>query len=105
MKAKEYFEKYFNDLEKIEQSEFDNRIVNFFTDLTNEVKQLCKIRHSTSNSTVEGIMKEMDAKANAVNALIEKKHGKPLFKRNMFSQYWNIQFEKERQKLKEKNDG
>ena len=92
MKAKEYFEKYFTELDGLSTEEVNEIVVAFINELSMEVVDICDMRHSRTNSSTEGALKEQNNKFNAVGNLIEKKYGRPLFKRNGFIQYWQEQF-------------
>lgn len=98
MKAKEYFEKYFTDLDDISVDESNERIIKFMQDLKDETISICDMRHSRLNRSCEGALKDQNNKFNAVGNLIEKKYGRPLFKRNGFINFWHRRFEEEMNK-------
>ena len=91
MKAKEYFEKYFADLESPDV-DFVDITVKFISELSNETISICDARHSRSDSTVDGALKEQNQKFNSVANMIEKKYGRPYLKRNGFIEYWEKRF-------------
>lgn len=91
MKAKEYFEKYFTDLES-PGVDFVDRVVKFISELSKETICICDARHSRSDSAVDGALKEQNQKFNSVANMIEKKYGRPYLKRNTFIEYWENQF-------------
>lgn len=92
MKAKEYFEKYFADLESTDENPnneiFAERALTFFKEMSNEVIDICDARGSRSDSACEGALKEQNQKFNAVANMVEKKFGHPFLKRNSFLDYW-----------------
>ena len=95
MKAKEYFEKYFTDLDTISAEEVMERVLTFMKDMSLETIDICEARHSLTDSCVDGALKDQNNKFNAVGNLIEKKYGRPLLKRNSFIDYWNRRFKQE----------
>ena len=98
MKAKEYFEKYFADIEASDENPnnevFLRRAGKLVQDLTNEALELCDARHSHSNSTVDGVLKEQNQKFNSIANMIEKKYGHAYLKRNGLILYWQDQLNK-----------
>ena len=92
-KAKEYFEKYFNDLESVSSAEeFDSLISRFISDLCQEVVDLCEVRKSGRDEVVMSAIKEQNDKWNSVARRIEDKYGRSLLKRNGFHTYVESQF-------------
>lgn len=96
MKGKEYFEKYFGDVPKESlDTELPKLVVLLINEMSNEVIALCDARHSRSNSTVDGALKEMNQRYNVVVDMCEKKYGCPVLARSGFLKYWQGQFNKE----------
>ena len=97
MKATEYFNKYFTDLDTIPAEEVKERIWTFMKDLSEETVDICEKRHSFTGSCLEGALKDQNNKFNSVGNMIEKKYGRPLLKRNGFISFWNKLLEQEKQ--------
>lgn len=88
MKAKEYFEKY-------EQAIIDDckgggtkGLTSLVVAMSKEVNDICKQRHSNSNRTVVGAIKEQNTKWNAICSMLEKKYGASPLKWDGFLAYW-----------------
>lgn len=95
MKAKEYFEKYFTDLDSISAEEIENRLRAFFKAMNAESRDICNMRHVKLDSGVLGVLREQTNKWNAVGRLIEKKYGVLLLKQDGFINYWNCRLNRE----------
>lgn len=96
MKAKEYFEKYFSPIPDLTDPALVNKAcVDLMVEMSGEIIKLCEGRHSSSNSAVEGAIKEMNQRFNAVRDMCEKKYGEPILKRNGLKNYWEKQFREE----------
>lgn len=95
MKAKEYFEKYFTDLDSISAEEIYNRLRAFLKAMNEESRDIANMRHVKLDSGVLGVLREQSNKWNAVGRLIEKKYGAPLLKQDGFINYWNCRLNRE----------
>ena len=85
MKAKEYVEEYANTILLFYQNrqldEIDKIIKTIFISLSEEVEDLCEMRHSTHNNALFGAIKQENDKWNAIRKSFEKKIGLPVLKR------------------------
>ena len=82
MKAQEYFEKYFSDLDIYNLEQIDKTVKEMVSEFASEIKQLAEQRKSEKNSVAVAIVNEQNAKWNSVAAKVEKKFGFPVLKRN-----------------------
>ena len=92
MKAKEYFEKYFADVESTDENPNNDLVVErgvaLFKEMSAEVINILDTRHATRDSALEGALKEQNQKFNSVANMVEKKYGHPFLIRNSFLGYW-----------------
>lgn len=92
MKAKEYVEEYANTILLFYQNglldEIDKIIKTIFISLSEDVEDICKMRHSTHNNTLIGAIKQENDKWNAIRKGFEKKIGLPVLKRDGFARLW-----------------
>lgn len=92
MKAKEYVEEYTNTILLFYQTgqldEIDKIIKKIFISLSEEVKDICEMRHSTHNNSLFGAIKQENDKWNAIMRGFEKKIGLPVLKRDGFARLW-----------------
>lgn len=92
MKAKEYVEEYANTILLFYQNrqldEIDKIIKTIFISLSEEVEDICEMRHSRSNDTLFGAIKQENDKWNAIRKSFEKKIGLPVLKRDGFVRFW-----------------
>lgn len=92
MKAKEYVEEYANTIlllyEKRHLDEIDKIIKKIFISLSEDVEDICEMRHSTHNNALFGAIKETNDKWNAIRRGFEKKIGLPVLKRDGFARFW-----------------
>lgn len=82
MKAQEYFEKYFANLDIDNLEQIEKTTKEIAREFASEFNQLLKQRKSEKVSVTVAIVKELNAKWNSVVAKVEKKFGFPVLKRN-----------------------
>ena len=88
MKAKEYGVKFINDLDAIKSEEEVKKLFEtILKAFLNEGMELCKTRHSTSNSCVLGVLKEQIQKWYAFATHVNKHYDALLIKENGFKLY------------------
>ena len=78
MKAKEYFEKYDDDIWKEAHDPAvitDGAFAKLFIDFCTETKLLAEQRKAKSDQSILAIIREQNQKWNAVSNLFEKKYG------------------------------
>lgn len=92
MKAKEYVEEYANTIlyfyQKRHLDEIDKIIKTIFISLSEDVEDLCEMRHSTHNNSLFGAIKQENDKWNAIRKGFEKKIGLPVLKKDGFARLW-----------------
>lgn len=93
MKAKEYFEKYFGDVDMTQPAQsFANYVqksgVAILDELIKEANEIVKKRRCKTDDAVEGVIREQNAKWNSIANMVEKKYKAPFFKRNGVKSYW-----------------
>ena len=92
MKAKEYVEEYANAILLFYKNgyldEIDKIIKTIFISLSEDVEDICEMRHSRSNDTLFGAIKQENDKWNAIRKGFEKKIGLPVLKRDGFARFW-----------------
>lgn len=92
MKTKEYVDEYATTILLFYQNrnldEIDKIIKKIFISLSEEVEDICKIRHSTHNNALFGAIKQENDKWNAIRRGFEKKIGLPVLKRDGFARFW-----------------
>lgn len=96
MKAKEYFEKYFGDIDSVSPDTLDlikDRADKCFCELVDEILPLYKKRGSTA-SAMDGVIRELNSKGNAISGLMKKKYGASIFKRNALKNIWGDMLER-----------
>ena len=85
MKAKEYFEKYFENVKNFEEiSENGNAM---FKDMLKEFDEIEKTRNPKTVDGLVGIVRELNDKWNSVAAKVTQKFSTPVIKRNVI---WNV---------------
>ena len=91
MKAREYFEKYFKDLEITLPNivESSKQMLNDFND---ELKHLMKQRNCKTDSAAIAVVKELNQKWNSVIEKVHKHYGFVCLKRNVFWNYFAAKF-------------
>ena len=88
MKAKEYFEKYDEDIWQEAhdpQVKTDGPMAKMFIDFSSEIKDIIKQRNIKSDRAVLALIEELNQKWNAVVRLFEKKYGVSPIKKDGFS--------------------
>lgn len=92
MKAKAYVEEYANTILLFYKNgcldEIDKIIKMILIRLSEDVEDICEMRHSTHNNTLIGAIKQENDKWNAIGKGLEKKIGLPVLKRDGFSWFW-----------------
>lgn len=92
MKAKGYVEEYANAILFFYKNgcldEIDKIINKIFISLSEDVKDICEMRHSTHNNALFGAIKQENDKWNAIRKGFEKKIGLPVLKRDGFARFW-----------------
>ena len=92
MKAKEYVEEYANAILLFYKNgyldEIDKIIKTIFISLSEDVEDICEMRHSTHNNALFGAIKQENDKWNAIRKGFEKKIGLPVLKRDGFVRFW-----------------
>lgn len=78
MKAKEYFEKYNEDIAADDKEASSKAIAELLNDLRLECGELIKSRKAKSLSAILSCHKEQNAKFNALRKLFVKKYGEPV---------------------------
>lgn len=85
MKAKEYFEKYFENVKSFE--EISKNAKAMFQDMLKEFDEIKKTRNPKTSDGLVGIVRELNDKWNSIAAKVEKKFSTPVIKRNVI---WNV---------------
>ena len=96
MKAKEFFEKYFGDIDAITTENIQTlreRGDQCFRELVDEIYPLYKKRGSTPLA-MEGVIRELNDKYNAISGLMEKKWGTSIWNRNGLKKCWDALLDK-----------
>ncbi len=84
MKAQEYFDKYFNEVDDIE--EISKNATTLFQDLIKEYSEILAKRNVKTFEGGVGIIRELNEKWNSVVSKVEKKHKEQIIRRNVI---WN----------------
>lgn len=84
MKAKEYFEKYFENVKTFEEIEENSKAM--FTDMLKEYNELKNARKVKTVDGIVGVVREINTKWNSVATKVEHKFSTPVIKRNVI---WN----------------
>lgn len=84
MKAKEYFDKYFESAKSFEEIAENGKAL--FGDLLDEYSQLRIARNVKTADGLVGIIRELNDKWNSVASRVEHKFSVPVLKRNVI---WN----------------
>lgn len=85
MKAKEYFEKYFENAKSFEEIAENGKAM--FKDMLEEFDEIKKTRNPKTSDGLVGIVRELNDKWNSVAAKVEQKFSTPVIKRNVI---WNV---------------
>lgn len=85
MKAKEYYEKYFENAKSFEEIAENGKAM--LRDMAGEYSEIEKVRKPKTLDGVVGIVRELNDKWNSVAAKVEQKFSVPVIKRNVI---WNI---------------
>lgn len=85
MKAQEYYEKYFENVENFE--EIAKNGGSMFQDMLNEFDEIKKQRKVKTFDGSVGIVRELNDKWNAVVGKVERKFSERVMKRNVI---WNL---------------
>lgn len=85
MKAKEYYEKYFENAKTFEEIAENGKAM--FRDMLKEFDGLKKTRNPKTVDGLVGIVRELNDKWNSVAAKVEQKFSTPVIKRNVI---WNV---------------
>ena len=85
MKAKEYFEKYFENVKSFEEISENGKAM--FKDMLKEFDEIKKTRNPKTSDGLVGIVRELNDKWNSVAAKVEQKFSTPVIKRNVI---WNV---------------
>ena len=85
MKAKEYFEKYFESAKTFE--EISENCKAMFRDMMREYSEIKEIRSVKTDSGAVGIVRELNEKWNSVAEKVERKFSARVLKRNVI---WNV---------------
>lgn len=70
------------------QAEIDRIITELYMDLSNDVTEICEMRHSRTNNTFFGALRDTNNKWNAIKRGFEKRIGFPIIKENGFVNAW-----------------
>lgn len=85
MKAKEYFEKYFENVKNFEEISENGKAM--FKDMLKEFDEIEKTRNPKTVDGLVGIVRELNDKWNSVAAKVTQKFSTPVIKRNVI---WNV---------------
>jgi hypothetical protein len=91
LKAKEYFEKYGQDIWQEWQDpevHLDGQMAKLYIEMSSELRKIMDVRHVNSDSGMLGVLREQNQKWNAIRNLFEKKYGKSPIQRNGFYYAW-----------------
>lgn len=86
MKAQEYFEMFFKDLEPTLPNIVESA-KQMLSEFSGEITPLIQKRRSNSNSAIEGIVRELNQKWNSVVEKVHKHFGFKCLNRNVI---WNL---------------
>ena len=84
MKAKEYYEKYKDQIIGAERDNRTDAYHRFVIELNEEAKALMESRHVKRDSAFWGVIKEINAKWNAISRMFEKEYGASPLRKNGF---------------------
>lgn len=87
MKAKEYFEKYKDQISNKNNEISSKEISDLIFDLFYEIDDLRKSRGVKTDRGLIAIIKEENSKWNAIRTLFEKEYGEPLLVGNGFNKF------------------
>ena len=85
MKAQEYYEKYFENVESFEDIAKNGALM--FQDMVKEIDEIEKQRNVKTFDGTVGIVRELNDKWNAVAGKVERKFSTKVIKRNVV---WNM---------------
>ena len=85
MKAKEYFEKYFENAKSMKEITENGKAM--LIDMMGEYSEIAKVRKPQTLDGVVGIVREINDKWNSVATKVEQKFSVQVIKRNVL---WNI---------------
>lgn len=85
MKAKEYFEKYFENAKNFEEIAENGKAM--FRDMMKEYSEIKEKRNPKTVDGIVGIVRELNDKWNSVTAKVEQKFSTRIIKRNVI---WNV---------------
>lgn len=88
MKAKQYFEKYRNDIVNASEEEAKEAINRLVLELVDESKEMIKVRRARKNTALAAIIRELGQKYNAICDMFEKNYGASPLIRDGFLNYW-----------------
>lgn len=91
MKAKEYFEKYDQDIWtewQDQEMHRDGPMAKLYIEMSSELRKIMDVRQVNSDSGMLGVLREQNQKWNAILNLFEKKYGKSPISRNGFYMAW-----------------
>jgi hypothetical protein len=91
MKAKEYFEKYrelIADPFYVDDETGNSGITLLFIDMSSEFRTICHMRNVKTDSGAVSILKELNQKWNAINALFKKEYGYEPLAEDGFKKGW-----------------
>ena len=85
MKAKEYFDKYFENVKTFDEITENGKAM--FKDMLKEFDELEQKRNPKTTDGLVGIVRELNDKWNSIAAKVEQKFSMPVIKRNAI---WNM---------------
>jgi len=85
MKSQEYFQKYFENAEDLDEIVKNSKAM--FKDFLGEFSEIDAKRKPTTTEGVAGIVRELNEKWNSVAGKVEKKFSTQIIKRNVI---WNV---------------
>lgn len=85
MKAKEYFEKYFENVKSFDEIAESGKAM--LRDMMGEYQEIKKVRKPKTLDGIVGIVRELNDKWNSVAGKVEQKLSVPVIKRNVI---WNM---------------
>ena len=88
MKSQEYFEKYFENANTVE--EINEGSKSMFRDFMKEFDEIKKQRNVKTDDGIIGVVRELNDKWNAVAGKLERKFSVKVLKRNVI---WNVLLE------------
>jgi hypothetical protein len=86
-KAKEYANEFVAGIPYETTDAINNKIFSILADFLNEVKEICKMRHSESNSTMLSVIKEQDRKWLSFANRVNKQVGLKIIRETGFKDY------------------